>query len=217
MPDVTIKGISSVPPFAATATFKGTETVGGKLSDHYSYTRAGDPYTETGDVWLNAGVPFGVVKQTTTTTDAAGKVMWTTESLLVSSGSKPVPAATTTATAPASMTLQAAYAAGLVVINVEIAASDKRGDRMQFVLETAEKSLTVTMPAAATTLLVESPFATLAFRPATAQTFVLTPEKPATVAVNQLGEDRIVAGKFAISKFEGRPIFGGVITTGTVK
>jgi hypothetical protein len=95
MPATAIDAMKKMPTYAENAVFKGTEAVAGKPCDHYSYTRIakGDPQLLSGDVWLNADVPFGVVKETTKTTDPSGKVLFTTESLLVESGTRPLPAA----------------------------------------------------------------------------------------------------------------------------
>jgi len=95
MPAAAIDAMKKMPTYAEHATFKGSETVAGKRCDHYTYTRnaEGDAQLLAGDVWLNPTVPFGVVKETTKTTDTSGKVLFFTESLLVESGTKPLPAA----------------------------------------------------------------------------------------------------------------------------
>ncbi len=94
MPAEALDAMKKMPTYAENAVFKGTETVAGKPCDHYTYTRSapGDPRPLSGEVWLNADVPFGIVKETTKTTDASGKVLFTTESVLTDSGTKPLPA-----------------------------------------------------------------------------------------------------------------------------
>ena len=89
------------PTYGAVAVFKATETVDGKACDHYTYTQKPDPEIETGDIWLNADVPFGQVKQTTTMKDASGKVVWTGETVLTGS-TKVLPVTTTAAATPIS-------------------------------------------------------------------------------------------------------------------
>jgi len=223
MPAEVLTSIKAVPTYAATAAFKATETVDGKSCDRYTYTRdqPGTPSVESGDIWLNPTVPFGVVKHTTTQKDRTGKVMWTTETVLLSSGAKPVPATTMTA-APVDptlkpMTLKAAYDAGLIYVNVEIAPADKRGDRLNLRIETKGKPLTLTVAAANTSLRVEIPFQNLVFNAGTPRQFELSDGKPATLVVNQVGTDRVVAGKFRISIYEGDPTFTGSATMDTVK
>jgi hypothetical protein len=94
MPAAAIDAMKKMPTYAEHATFKGTETVGGKPCDHYAYTRSapGDPQLLSGEVWLSPDVPFGVVQETTITTDPAGKVLFKTESRLFESGTKPLTA-----------------------------------------------------------------------------------------------------------------------------
>ena len=212
--------------YAATATFKGTETIEGKPCDHYSYTRGkkGDAQFEKGDIWLNPTVPFGVVKHTMTFTDPSGKVLWTVDSRLVDSGTEPMstmPAVAAPAPAlekPAvneSMTLQTAYDSGLIRIGVEIAPEDKRGDRLQLLIETKEQPLTITLLAEDTTLKGDFPVERLQFRAQAAQKLELAEGRPAKLVVNQLGTRRVVAGKFQLSVFEGKPLFMGSVTMDT--
>jgi hypothetical protein len=83
------------PQYGPTAKFKATETVGGHKADRYGYTvRFKSPHesvpstTETGDLWLSADVPFGLVKQKSVTKDDAGNVTMTFERVLAGSGTK---------------------------------------------------------------------------------------------------------------------------------
>jgi hypothetical protein len=87
--------VKSVANYEPTATFKKTETIDGRKADRYGYTiRRESPHesmpatTETGDLWLSADVPFGLVKQTAVTKDDAGNVTMTYERVLIGSGTK---------------------------------------------------------------------------------------------------------------------------------
>lgn len=225
LPEAALTNMTGMATYAGTAVFKATEMVDGKSCDHYTYTRdtKAFPNIETGDLWLNPTVPFGVVKHTTTDKDrASGKVAYTTETVLVTSGTKPLPAATTTDAAadPTAkpMTLKAAYDAGLIHISVEIAPADKRGDRLNLRIETTEKPLTLTLAAGAnTSLFVDIPFENLVFTVAAAQKLEITAAKQATLTVNQVGARRVVAGKFKIYMYEGKPMYSGSATMDTVK
>ena len=115
------------------------------------------------------------------------------------------------------MTLKAAYDAGLIMISVEIAAQDKRGDRLLLTIEPSDTPLTITVPAETTTLAMEKPFDVLNFRAPTAQKISLTAEAPAKLVVNQVGERRFVSGKFQIAMDDGMPQFVGSATVDTVK
>lgn len=81
--------------YEATAKFKRTETAGGRKADRYAYTirypsahESMPATTETGDLWLSADVPFGVVRHTSVTKDDTGKVTTTYERVLAASGTK---------------------------------------------------------------------------------------------------------------------------------
>ena len=228
LPADTVAALKTTATYAATATFKGTETIEGKPCDHYSYTRGkkGDAQFETGDIWLNPTVSFGVVRHTMTVTDPSGKELWTGDSRLVDSGTKPMQTTSAVAApAPAlekpaaneSMTLQTAYDSGLIRIGVEIAPEDKRGDRLQLLIETKEQPLTITLLPENTTLNGDFPVERLQFRAPAAQKLELAEGRPAKLVVNQLGTRRVVAGKFQLSVFEGKPVFIGSVTMDTVK
>ncbi len=115
------------------------------------------------------------------------------------------------------MTLKAAYDSGLVMISVEIAAQDKRGDRLLLTIEPSDKPLTIIVPTETTTLTIEKPFDVLNFRAPAAQKIALTAEAPARLVVNQVGERRFVSGKFQIAMDEGKPQFVGSATVDVVK
>ena len=85
LPADTVQAIKDSPSYRATAAFKGTQTVGGKDCDRYAYTRKHAGSVETGELCLNATVPFGLVKQTISSTDATGTA-YTAEVTLVDSG-----------------------------------------------------------------------------------------------------------------------------------
>jgi hypothetical protein len=85
LPDDTVKAIKDSPTYRDTAVFKGTQKVGGKDCDRFAYTRKHVGSVETGELCLNATVPFGLVEQTISSTDASGKA-YTAEVTLVDSG-----------------------------------------------------------------------------------------------------------------------------------
>ncbi len=224
MPAAALASMKAMPTYAATAVFKAVETVDGKACDHYVYSRGqkSDPQIESGDIWFNATVPFGEVKHTTTSKDPAGKVLWTTETLLTGSGTKAL-AATTAAKADPTlqpMTLKAAYDAGLINVKVQIAPEDKRGDHLKLTIESKGKPLTITLSTASVSLYVDVPFENLVFSAPTAQRLEITDAKPATIVVNQAGApgaQRVIAGTFTIYMFEGKPMFQGSATSGFPK
>jgi hypothetical protein len=91
-PPDTVKAISSGTTFyAEMVVFKGTETVEGKPCDRYSYSYKSNymniPAVTSGDLWLNDGVPFGLVKDSAAIKDGSGKVLTRWNMVLVQSGS----------------------------------------------------------------------------------------------------------------------------------
>ncbi|MFN7972781.1 MAG: hypothetical protein U0166_10605 [Acidobacteriota bacterium] len=81
--------------FKNTMTFKGSEKVDGHDCDRYAYaTRSGgpNPTFETGELWLDPSVPFGIVKQVATGKNDAGTFNARYEMRLLGSGTGEPPA-----------------------------------------------------------------------------------------------------------------------------
>jgi hypothetical protein len=90
-PADTMRAIASgMIDYASLVVFKGTEKVDGRACDHYTYAYKtsimNKPGTMNGDLWLSDTVPFGVVKEASTTVDASGKVLSKYENVLVETG-----------------------------------------------------------------------------------------------------------------------------------
>ena len=90
-PPEIMKAIASgVINYASLVVFKGTDKVEGRACDHYTYayktTIMNKPGTMNGDLWLSDAVPFGLVKESATTVDAAGKALSKYETVLVETG-----------------------------------------------------------------------------------------------------------------------------------
>jgi hypothetical protein len=90
-PADTMKAIASgVINYASLVVFKGPDKIDGRACDHYTYayktTIMNKPGTMNGDLWLSDAVPFGLVKESATTVDAAGKVLSRYETILVETG-----------------------------------------------------------------------------------------------------------------------------------
>ena len=87
MPESLLDSVrKSMPDYAASAEYVGTENIGGKVSDHYRYVQRhpGSPaQIETGEIWLNETVPFGLVRQQAVTKEESGKVISQFDMLLV--------------------------------------------------------------------------------------------------------------------------------------
>jgi hypothetical protein len=234
MPESTLAGVrATMPDYVASAQLVGTDNVGGIVADHYRYVNRypGSPaQIETGELWLSATVPFGLVKQKAVTKEETGKAISSFEMLLVDSGVAPAavaeakPAATTApaAKAPAASTgpvpLADAYAKGKVELAVTVVdGDDGRNVRVGFRNKT-DAPLRLAIPAGGTVLDVGIPVDKLRLTAAAAKTLELAPAATSTpVEFTQTGQRRPIAGKFAISTYEGTPLFSGSVTMGTVK
>jgi len=78
--------------YNAASSFVDTATVDGKTCDHYSYKWSPPgkpPSTETGNLWLNESVPFGVVRSDLTIKSPAGATISAMETKLVASSVDP--------------------------------------------------------------------------------------------------------------------------------
>jgi hypothetical protein len=212
----------SMPDYGAVAQFVGTENIGGKVSDHYRYVqkRAGAPaQTETGDLWLDKSVPFGLVRQKAVTAEDPGKVISRFEMLLVDSGvgrgaAAKAPAGPGNAPVP----LADAFRSGRVELAVAVVpgTGDGRTLRIGFRNKTGN-ALRLAIPAGATTLEVGSPIETLRLSASSARTLDIAAGATSPAAdFGQTGTRRPVDGVFTLSVFEGTPLYSGSVTMGTV-
>jgi hypothetical protein len=230
----------TMPDYAASAHFVGTENIGGKLCDRYSYTNrypGNPPQIETGELCLDASVPFGLVHQKAVTKEESGKVVSRFDMLLVDSGtgavraagSAPKSAPTATPTAPPApraapaapagpITLADAYKKGFVKLAITVADSGN-GRNVRVVFKNKrEQALTLAIPAGAITLDVDTPLDKLRLEAPAAQTLTIAAgASSAPIEMLQGGQRRVVKGSFEVSVYEGTPIFSGSVTVDTVK
>jgi hypothetical protein len=217
-----------MPDYAASAQFVGTENIGGKVSDRYKYTQRhpGNPgQIETGELWLNASVPFGLVRQKAMTKEESGKVVSQFDMLLVDSGvggaanqdiaaKKP---ANTVAAGP--VPLAEAFRRGQVELAVTIAPDASHGKNLRITFRNkGERALRLSIPAGSTTLDVGTPLDKLRLETAAAKILEIAPgaTSPA-VEMTQTGTRRAVQGSFVLSVYEGTPLYSGSVTVDTVK
>ncbi len=81
--------------YGSDVTSKGTETVDGRTADHYAMSGkfamkvvfAEIKGSWASDLWLSDSIPFGRVKESTTTKDESGKLMARTDTRLLETGS----------------------------------------------------------------------------------------------------------------------------------
>lgn len=213
----------AMPDYAAHVRFVGTETVADKATDHYQYVLppTGTPaQIETGDLWLNASVPFGLVRQRATTKDTAGKVMSKTEMLLTANGTNAnATKAPEVRTGPASVVLAEAFKTGRVELHVTVLPTSVEGKNLRIVFKNkSDAPLRLTIPAGITLLEAGMPLEQMRLEAAASTTLDMEPAaSSAPVELTQSGARRAIRGSFAISVFEGNPLYSGSATVATVK
>ena len=215
----------TTPDFAPTATFVATETVLGKTCDRYKYTQKhpGDPeQIETGDIWLNETVPFGLVRQAGEARDSAGAFLTRFEMTLVDSGNDAAAAAPVrrkqSATGPP-VKLADAYRDGQAEVSVEVLAGSGNGSRLAVQFKNkSDLAIRLTIPAGPAALEVGGPVETLHLDSPSTWLFDLEPgETSPLVELSQTGARRAVSGKFASSMKGGKPVFSGDASVDAVK
>jgi hypothetical protein len=212
--------------FRGAMTFEATEVVDGHACDRYAYTIviAGPaPSKETGQVWLDSTVPFGIVRQVAKSHNADGSLASSFEIRLQETGLLQTAAAVATPrtpappAAPAVVFLLEGYQAGRVGIEVSVPpGSNGRQLQLVFVNKT-EASLTVKLGAGSLDIPASSPIGTLKIVvKKAAQLVVPGGDSSEPIAVEQQPGRGALEGKFVLSVYEGTQLFSGSVTRGTV-
>jgi len=212
--------------YRGAVTFEATEQVDGHKCDRYAYaiTVAGpSPSKETGQLWLDATVPFGIVKQSGkfAKTDAAGASSYEvklqeTGRVQLAPAEVATPAEKTPA-APAVVSLMDGYQAGRVGIEVTVEdGSSGKHLQLAFINKT-EADLTVTLAAGALEIPASDPLGALKIVvPKAANLIVPAGAASDPIKVDQQPGRGAFEGKFVLSVYEGTPLYSGSVTKGTV-
>jgi hypothetical protein len=206
--------------FRGAVAFVGPETVGGLACSVYTYAMDGVATRETGTLWMNASVPFAVVKQTGKVVNPDGTVASEFELTLQEHGrletaaSTPAPEpepAAPAAVAPVSTTLVEGFQAGQIGLDVQALAGGKQL-RINFRNE-IDAPLIIDLAAGPVDLAADFPVHTLRIQIPKGQRIELEPGASSDpVVVSQRGTDGITEGKCYLSIYEGSPIFQGSVT-----
>lgn len=199
-------------------TFAGTEMIGDLTCDRYTYALSTDTTKETGTLWLNAAIPFAVVKHAGQVINTDGTVASDFTMTLTDHGriqlSEPQPEAAPEpepAPQPLEMGLVEGFKAGHIGIDVQALAG---GRQLSLTFRNEHPAqLTINIPAGAVNVEVDFPVRTLSFNVAKATKFVMEPGTSSDAfIVTQRGPRGIAEGKCYLSVYEGTPVFQGSVT-----
>lgn len=216
--------------FRGAVTFEAIEKIDGRNCDRYAYsvTTAGPaPGKETGRLWLDPTVPFGIVRQTAKSYNADGSVASSFDMRLQDTGRveidnpvtvSPTPTDPVAPPAPVVASLIDAYQAGRIGIEVSVE-NGSGGSRLQLVfINKTESVQTVRLKAGKLTIPASEPVEKLQIVVRDSADIVV----PATassdaITVEQQSGRGALDGKFELSVYEGTLLFTGSITLGTMK
>ena len=215
--------------FKGALTFEATEKIDGHSCDRYAYGMkipGPNPTQETGRLWMDPSVPFGIVRQTARVTDPAGKLVTEFDMRLTDTGlnqaiaalapSTPIPAKKPPE--PAQMGLADAFKAGRVGMDLEVVpGSGGRQLRLVLVSKT-DSNLTVDVPAGDMQFEVDSPVNTLTIAAAKASHIADRRRRKGRTPLSSSSTDSrgIAEGHCSLSVYEGTPLFSGSVTIGNL-
>lgn len=181
------------------------------------------PSKETGKIWLDPTLAFGIVRQSARTINADSSPGSSFELVLQETGQKQMdapaspPAAPAKPAAPAVATLLEAYQAGRVGIVVTVEPGSGGRQLRLTLVNKGEAPLTVKLEAGSLDIPASSPVETLRIVvKQKAHVAVPAGEAPEPVTVEQRPGRGALEGKFELSVYEGTQLFSGSVTKGTV-
>lgn len=198
-------------------TFSGTEKIGDLACDRYTYALSTDATKETGTLWLNATIPFAVVKHAGQVVNTDGTLASDFTMTLLDHGqiqlaqAQPEAAPEPAPAQPIEVGLAEGFRAGQIGIDAQALAGGRQL-RLTFRNE-YQARLTINIPAGPVALEVDFPVDKLGFTVARATRLVLEAGTSSeALVVAQRGPRGIAEGKCYLSVYEGTPLFQGSVT-----
>jgi hypothetical protein len=210
--------------YASSVKFVGSEKIDGRSCDHYTYhyvSKEKKKTTYDGDVWMNASVPFGLVRESASINSQAGLHSKYSMTLVATGKDSETSLAQTTPAKGAveTLTFAEAYRKGMIELDVRVDPDSKQGARLFIAaVNKGETPLHLIIPAEAMAFEAGVPLDTLNIRVKKARTLDVAPgEKTPEFTVDQEGSRRALEGKFTLVVYEGQALFAGSVTSGPVE
>ena len=216
MDEATVRAIAGgATDYGAIVVFEGTETVDGKACDRYGYAFGEGTGRVEGTYWLSEKVPFAVVKEVTSGTDATG-ARYRYETKLVESGARPELAKRPAKAVPAARTLGELYADGRLSILVEISPGAARAKLT--LTNTGEEPLALVVPKGTTTLACGDPVGDLVLAGETERKLTVPAGGAAApFELTMKGARRPAKGAFTVTVYDGAPLLSGSVEIDTAR
>jgi len=213
--------------FRGAVTFEASEKIDGHVCDRYAYSikiSGPSPAQESGRLWLDPAVPFGIVRQVARVSNSDGKLTSEFEMRLQETGlnqalavATPAPAEPKKMAMPSEVSMTEGFKAGRFGIELEVV-QGSAGRRLRLTLQNkGEAPVTVTVPAGDMEIEAGSPINTLRVTNAKAVRLLLPAGGGAEpFIVDQRGSRGPVEGRCSLSVYEGTPLYSGSVTLGSL-
>ena len=202
-----------LPDYDSVVTFRGTENLSGRSVDRYTYVvSAPRGMRQSGELWLSDDVPFGLVREVSTS-EYQGTVLAKSELTLTASGTSGGKAAPRPPE-PAPLTLFDALVGGLIGIDAVVLDG---GKRLQLeVVRTTGNPVRLWFPAGAVDLEIGDVVGVLRLQMPSERIVDVPFGGTAKFEIAQRPGRGVVAGGFRLREYKRKPMFSGEVKMGNV-
>jgi hypothetical protein len=209
LPNIVAAGID----YAASVKFTGTESIEGRDCDHYTYHYVSTEQNSTtydGELWMNASVPFGLVRESASLKSQMGPPSKYSMTLVATGTDTGGAAAPGAASKPTERRLSSRPTGRTDRLEVRV---DPAAGRATFVGAVNKSDTTLHPPSRRIKSFAGMPLE-IQLRPRKARTLDIKPGERPQFEADQEGTRR-ARGEVHLVIYEGEPLFAGSVTAGT--